>query len=191
MGLPHVDFFQVTSDALDCSLKECEIRDCDGSLRGALLESYNRLDAYPEAVGVLEQIRKRNVKAGILSNGSPRMLSAAVESTKMCSSIDSLISVDSVGVYKPHPRVYQLGCDILGVSAANAAFVSANWWDVVGASAFGHPTVWINRHDGSWNDRLAYKPTVTLSSLEPLAAENFFEGLVEIWATSCLGDKAG
>jgi len=123
MGV-HTDFWQVTGDALDYAMGALSLD--DRSLRARLMDLYLTLDAYPEARGVLRQLKNAGMKTAILSNGSPKMLEAAVESAGLADSLDAVLSVEEVGVFKPHPDVYRLGVDRLGLPAAEMAFQSAN-----------------------------------------------------------------
>jgi 2-haloacid dehalogenase len=163
----HADFWQVTGEALDFALETLGLD--DPSLRQRLMELYLRLDAFPEVPAVLERLKKAGFKAAILSNGSPQMLAAAVESAGIGGYLDEVLSVESVGVYKPHPKVYQLAVDRLGVAAAAIAFQSSNSWDAYSASAFGMRVVWCNRY-GARKERLPGSPDREIRSLAELPA---------------------
>ncbi len=139
----HEDFWQVTSDALDFALATHEIDDPD--LRARLMQLYLSLDAYPDALPVLETLRAAGMKCAILSNGSPTMLTAAVKSGGLTGKFDAVLSVEAVQIFKPHPTVYQIAVDSLGVPAPAIAFLSSNGWDIAGAAVFGVHTVWVNR----------------------------------------------
>jgi 2-haloacid dehalogenase len=147
----HADFWQVTSDALDFALETLAL-DKPG-LRDRLMNLYLTLEPFPEVGEVLERLKVLGLRTAILSNGSPTMLDA----------------VETVGVYKPHPKVYQLAVDRLGVPAAAIAFQSSNAWDAYAASAFGMQVVWCNRY-GQRPERLPGKPDRTVRSLSELPA---------------------
>jgi 2-haloacid dehalogenase len=115
----HADFWQVTGDALDFALETLNID--KPALRDRLMTLYLTLDPFPEVAGVLQALKADGLKVAILSNGSPRMLDAAVQGAKLAALIDAVLSVEEVGVYKPHPKVYQLAVDHLGVPAAAMA----------------------------------------------------------------------
>jgi 2-haloacid dehalogenase len=83
--------------------------------------------------------------------------------------LDAVLSVEEVGVYKPHPKVYQLAVDRLGVPADAIAFQSSNAWDAYAASAFGMQVVWCNRY-GQRPERLPGKPDRMVKSLAELPA---------------------
>jgi 2-haloacid dehalogenase len=138
----HADFWQVTGDALDYALARTGV---DPAVRAPLLQAYLALDAYPEVPEVLHRLRAGGLKTAILSNGEPRMLEAGARSAGIAGLLDAILSVEEVGIFKPHPEVYQLAVDRLGVAAGSIAFQSSNAWDVHGAAAFGLRAVWINR----------------------------------------------
>src|SRR5215467_237982 len=123
----HADFWQVTGDALDFALETLAIE--KPGLRDRLMNLYLTLDTFPEVPGVLEQLKKAGLKMAILSNGTPVMLSAAVKAARLDALFDAVLSVEEVGIYKPHPKVYQLAVDRLGIPATAIAFQSSNAWD--------------------------------------------------------------
>ena len=131
----HADFWQVTSDALDFALETLGIDKV--GLRDRLMNLYLTLDAFPEVTDALAQLKKAGMKTAILSNGSPAMLDAAVKAAQLDTLLDAVFSVEEVGVYKPHPRVYQLAVDRLDIPAPAIAYQSSNAWDAYAASAFG------------------------------------------------------
>src|SRR4029453_12252389 len=116
----HADFWQVTGDALDFALETMAIE--KPGLRDRLMNLYLTLDAFPEVRDVLTDLKQAGLRTAILSNGSPKMLDAAVKAAGLESLLDAVLSVEEVGVYKPHPKVYQLAVDRLGVPPAALAF---------------------------------------------------------------------
>lgn len=140
----HADFWQVTSDALDYALKTLGLE--ARNLRERLLEAYRILDAFPEVPGVLRHLKQKRVRTAVLSNGTPEMLQSAISNAGLTELLDEVLSVEEVGVYKPHPRVYQLAVDRLGSRASDISFQSSNAWDAWAASAFGMRVVWCNRY---------------------------------------------
>jgi 2-haloacid dehalogenase len=141
MGHP-VDFWQVTGDALDYALARTRV---DPAVREPLMQAYLTLDAYPEVPDVLRRLRAGGLRTAILSNGEPTMLAAAASGAGIEGLLDAILSVEEVAVFKPHPKVYQLTVDRLGLMPGEIAFQSSNAWDVCGAAAFGLRAVWINR----------------------------------------------
>jgi 2-haloacid dehalogenase len=163
----HADFWQVTCDALDFALETLAL-DKPG-LRDRLMNLYLTLEPFPEVPDVLERLKASGLRTAILSNGSPMMLDAVVRTSGLSTLIDAVLSVEAVGVYKPHPSVYQLAVDRLGVPAAAIAFQSSNAWDAYAASAFGMQVVWCNRYEQR-PERLPGKPDRTVRSLAELPA---------------------
>ena len=161
----HADFWEVTGDALDFALETLGIH--RPGLRERLMELYLTLDAFPEVPEVLRALRKAGLQTAILSNGSPRMLAAAVKGAGLEGLFDQVLSVEAVGVYKPHPKVYQLAVDVLGISAHSISFQSSNAWDAYAASAFGMQVVWCNRY-GQRAERLPGAPDRQISSMAEL-----------------------
>jgi 2-haloacid dehalogenase len=163
----HADFWQVTGDALDFALETLAIE--KSGLRDRLMNFYLTLEPFPEVPEVLRQLKTAGLRTAILSNGSPMMLDAAVRESGLSTLLDAVLSVESVGVYKPHPKVYQLAVDRLGIPAAAIAFQSSNAWDAYAASAFGMRVVWCNRY-GQRPERLPGKPDRMVRSLAELPA---------------------
>jgi 2-haloacid dehalogenase len=163
----HADFWEVTGDALDFALETLEIR--DAALHRRLMDLYLELDAFPEVLEMLMRLKAAGLKTAILSNGSPRMLAAAVKNAGIDTWLDAVLSVEEVGVYKPHPKVYQLAVDRLAVEPSAISFQSSNAWDAYAASAFGMRVVWCNRY-GQRPERLPGKPDYEVKSLAELPA---------------------
>jgi 2-haloacid dehalogenase len=163
----HADFWQVTSDALDFTMESLGI--ADTSLRSRLLDLYRTLKCFPEVPQVLEDLKQAGFVTAILSNGTPGMLADAVEGAGLGSFFDHVLSVEQVGVFKPHPDVYRLAIGTLGVPAAEIAFQSSNAWDAHAASAFGMRVVWCNRY-AQRRERLPGSPDHEIRSLSELPA---------------------
>lgn len=161
----HADFWQVTGDALDFALETLGL-DAPG-LRGRLMDAYLTLDAFPEVPVVLEKLKRIGIRTAILSNGSPEMLRAAVSNARIEPFLDAVLSVEEVGIYKPHPKVYQLAVGRLGVERHEISFQSSNAWDAWAASAFGMRVVWCNRYDQR-PERLPGLPDLQVRSLADL-----------------------
>ena len=161
----HADFWQVTGDALDFTLETLGL--VDEKLRERLMQLYLTLDTFPEVPDVIRRLNKGGMKLAILSNGSPKMLEPLVRAAKLASDFDAVLSVEEAGVYKPHPRVYQLAIDRLGVPASAIAFQSSNAWDAHAASAFGMRVVWCNRYDQP-RERLPGRPDREVKTLAEL-----------------------
>lgn len=161
----HADFRQLTRDALDYAMDSLDID--DAALADDLMALYMELSAYPEVPAVLGRLRSAGIRTALLSNGSPDMLSAAVNGAGLQDELDAVISVEDVGIYKPHPTVYQLAVDRLDVAAERICFLSSNAWDAAGAATFGFRVVWVNRF-GQSRERLPGTPAAVALTLDEL-----------------------
>jgi 2-haloacid dehalogenase len=131
----YADFWQITETALSATARELSIQ-LTSQQRQELMDAYLFTPAFDNAKPTLQALRPSPL--AILSNGTPAMLNAAVRNSGMESYFTEIISVERVGLYKPSPRVYALGPDLLQIPAAEILFVSSNWWDAAGAKAFGY-----------------------------------------------------
>ena len=161
----HADFWRVTGDALDFALDTLQMN--DPHLREELMMLYEQLSAYPEVKDVLKKLREGGARAAILSNGSPEMLDSAVKNAGIEEFLEEILSVESVGIFKVHPSVYQLAVDRLGVPAGRICFFSSNGWDIAGASYFGYRVVWVNRF-GQKKERVPHDIDAEITSLNEL-----------------------
>ncbi|RJX34149.1 MAG: haloacid dehalogenase type II [Oxalobacter sp.] len=139
----HADFWQVTEDALDFAMSSFAINDV--SLRNRLMNLYLGISAYPEVTDTLIRLKTKGIKLAILSNGTPQMLASAVNNSRLAQLFDAILSVEEVGIFKPHPSVYQLAMDRLSVTQEEVCFISSNGWDAFSAKAFGFRVIWCNR----------------------------------------------
>jgi 2-haloacid dehalogenase len=166
----HVDFWEVTGEALDFALERhgVDIQTVMHSgLHEALMQAYLKLMPYPEVTTTLTDLQQRGFRMAILSNGSPDMLEAAVDNAGMQGIFEAVLSVENVGVYKPDPRVYQMAVDQLTLPREHILFLSSNGWDVSGAKSFGFHTFWVNRA-GAPVERLGNEPDAVLDNLTVL-----------------------
>ena len=161
----YAPFWQVTGDALDYAFAALGLD--DPALRAKLMQLYMNLDAYPDAKPMLERLKAGGMNTAILSNGSPEMLAAAVTNAGLGDLLDDSLTVDGLGIYKPHPSVYQLAVDRFGVAPREICFQSSNAWDAVGAAHFGFRVVWINRF-GQAREVLPAQPDREVGSLADL-----------------------
>ena len=163
----HADFWQVTGEALDFALETLGL--AEPQLRSRLMDLYLKLEAFPEVPDMLRRLETAGLKTAILSNGSPKMLAAAVANAGIGSLLDAVLSVEEVQVYKPDPKVYRLAVDRLAVPAEAILFASSNAWDAYAASAFGMRVAWCNRY-AQRPERLPGRPDHEISSLAELPA---------------------
>ena len=160
----HKDFWQVTEDSLDKSMKVFNI---DNSMRNELLDLYKILSPYPEVREVLEDLKKKNFKLAILSNGTPDLLNELVENNKLNNLFDDLFSIEEVKIYKPDPSVYELPVKKYKIKSGEITFLSANTWDVSGGGNFGYNAIWVNRYNSVF-DILDFQPKNEISNLTQL-----------------------
>ncbi|MGH6673278.1 MAG: haloacid dehalogenase type II [Xanthobacteraceae bacterium] len=163
----YVDFWTLTERALDYAF--ARVASVDRALRPKLLEAYLQLDPFPDAPKALGELKSRGARLGILSNGSPRMLDAAVQASGIGGLFDAVFSVDTVRAYKPQPDVYALVTDGLGIAARDVMFVSSNRWDIMGAASFGFQPIWINRARLP-DEYPAHTPVQVVADLSALAS---------------------
>lgn len=163
----YADFWQLTEQALDYAFSR--VPSANRSLRTDLLDAYMHLDCYPEVPSVLKALKAAGAKLAILSNGSPRMLEAAVRSAALETVLDEVFSVDAVGRFKTDPSVYDMVTTAWRLYPQAISFQSSNRWDVAGATKAGFRTVWINR-TGLPDEYADLPPALILPSLEGLMA---------------------
>lgn len=160
----YEDFWQVTGAALRFAVRRLGISASDAQLRG-LMDAYLSLAPFPEVKATLERLKASPL--AILSNGSPKMLEAAVRSSGLGGSLRHVLSVDQVKTYKPSPTVYTLGPKAMGIPAGELLFVSSNAWDVAGAKAFGYRVCWCNRTKAPMEE-LGLAPDLTVERLDQI-----------------------
>ncbi len=161
----HADFWQVTGDALDYALAAHRVEDT--ALRDRLMQLYLTLEAYPDVTGALDRLRQGGKSTAILSNGTPKMLAAAISSADIDNLLDHTLSIEEVGIYKPDARVYQMAVEVLDVPADRICFVSTNAWDASGAANFGFRVAWMNRF-GQQAERLPGELSAVIEGLDAL-----------------------
>ena len=158
----HTDFWEVTRNGLDYALAAAGFDDPE--LRERLLALYWALSAFPEVPSMLKPLKDAGMQTAILSNGSPDMLKGAVESAGIADLLDDVLSVQDVGVFKPHKFVYDMVGDRFACEKSEVLFVSSNGWDAANASGYGFYTAWVNRA-GEPMDRLPWKPQKVMQDL--------------------------
>ena len=160
----HKDFWQVTEDSLDKSMKLFNI---DKGMKDELLDLYKILSTFPEVKDVLNNLKKKDYKLAILSNGTPSLLNELVKSNNLDSIFDDIFSIEEVGIYKPDSRVYDLPINKYQIQKNEVAFLSANTWDVSGGGNYGYNSVWVNRNNNIF-DNLDFKPVYEIRSLKDI-----------------------
>ena len=157
----HKDFWHVTEDSLDKSMKTFSI---DSSMKNELLDLYKKLSPYSEVKGALNSLKEKKYKLAILSNGTPALLNELVKSNNLENIFDDLFSIEEVGIYKPDSKVYDMPIKKYQIKADEMAFLSANSWDVSGGGNYGYNAIWVNRNKNIF-DNLDYKPKNEVSDL--------------------------
>ncbi len=160
----HKNFWQVTEDSLDKSMKAYEI---DSSLRNELLDLYKILIPFKEVHKVLKKLKEKNLKLAILSNGTPALLNQLVKSNNLEYIFDNIFSIEEVKVYKPDYKVYDMPIKKYQIKKNEVAFLSANTWDVSGAGNYGYNSIWVNRNKNIF-DNLDYNPKHQIKNLSDL-----------------------
>ena len=160
----HKDFWKITQDSLDKSMKKFQI---DQNMRSELLDLYKILSPYPETKNTLEQLKNKNFKIAILSNGTPSLLNGLIEKNNMKIFFDDIFSIEEVGIFKPSSKVYEIPIKKYKIDKRDIAFLSSNTWDVCGGGNFGYNSIWVNRNKNIF-DKLDYKPKHVIRDLKEL-----------------------
>ena len=160
----HKDFWQVTEDSLDKSMKAFNI---DLSMKDELLNLYKVLSPYKEVPETLKTLKEKKFKLAILSNGTPSLLKELVKSNNLDNLFDDIFSIEEVGVYKPSSKVYDIPIKKYQIEKSEVAFLSANTWDVSGGGNYGYQSIWVNRNNNIF-DNLDYEPKNQIKNLKDL-----------------------
>ena len=160
----HKDFWQVTEDSLDKSMKAFSI---DPSMKSELLNLYRVLSPFKEVPETLKILKEKNYKLAILSNGTPSLLDELVKSNNLDNLFDDLFSIEEVGIYKPDSKVYDIPINKYRIEKNEVAFLSANTWDVSGGGNYGYNSIWVNRNKTQF-DNLDYQPKNEIGNLSQL-----------------------
>ena len=160
----HKDFWQVTEDSLNKSMKVFKI---DNNLKNELLTLYKILSPYPEVKKVLKELKEKKFKLAILSNGTPELLEELVKKNNLDNLFDDLFSIEEVKIYKPDSKVYDLPVKKYNIKPNEIVFLSANTWDVSGGGNYGYNSVWVNRNKSHF-DNLDYLPKNEIGNLTQL-----------------------
>ena len=162
----HKDFWQITEDSLDKSMKAFKI---DYSMRNELLDLYKILSTFPEVKGVLKNLKEKNYKLAILSNGTPALLNELVKNNNLDNLFNDIFSIEEVGTYKPDSKVYDIPIKKYKIKKEEVAFLSANTWDVSGSGNYGYCSIWVNRNKNIF-DNLDYIPKNEIENLQQLSS---------------------
>ena len=163
----HKDFWQVTEDSLDKSMKAFKI---EFSMRDELLNLYKVLSPFKEVQETLKTLKEKKLKLAILSNGTPSLLNELVKSNNLENLFDDIFSIEEVGVYKPNSKVYDMPVKKYKIRKDEIAFLSANTWDVSGGGNYGYQAIWVNRNNNIF-DNLDFEPKLEIKNLSGLLSE--------------------
>ena len=160
----HKDFWQITEDSLDKSMKAFDI---NASMRNELLNLYKVLSPFKEVPEVLKTLKEKNYRLGVLSNGTPALLNELIASNSLKNIFDDIFSIEEVGIYKPSLKVYDMPIKKYKIQKEQVVFLSANTWDVSGGGNYGYSSIWVNRNNNIF-DNLDYKPKQQIKNLKQL-----------------------
>ena len=160
----HKDFWQITEDSFDKSMKTYKI---DPTMKNELLNLYKSLSPYEEVDEVLIKLKEKNFKLAILSNGTPSLLNELVKSNNLENVFDDLFSIEQVGIYKPDSKVYDMPINKYQIEKNEVYFLSSNTWDVSGGGNYGYNSIWVNRNNNIF-DKLDYSPKHQIKQLGEL-----------------------
>ncbi len=160
----HKDFWQITEDSLDKSMKAFSI---DPSMKNELMNLYKVLSPFKEVPETLKKLKGKNFKLAILSNGTPSLLDELVKSNNLDKLFDDIFSIEEVGIYKPDSRVYDLPIKKYKIKNSEVIFLSANTWDVSGGGNYGYQSIWVNRNNNIF-DNLDFSPSNQIKDLTQL-----------------------
>ncbi len=160
----HKDFWQITEDSLDKSMKAFSI---DPSMKNELMNLYKVLSPFKEVPETLKKLKGKNFKLAILSNGTPSLLDELVKSNSLDKLFDDIFSIEEVGIYKPDSRVYDLPIKKYKIKNSEVMFLSANTWDVSGGGNYGYHSIWVNRNNNIF-DNLDFNPSNQIKDLTEL-----------------------
>ena len=162
----HADFATVTRDALDYALEAHGLT--TPALGEALARSFRELGPLPGAAPLLTRLRAAGIRTAVLSNGDPDMLRDALSHAGLAPLLDDVVSVQSLGLYKPAPPVYALAATALGMGPSEIVFVSGNAWDAAGAASAGLRAILIAPADAP-AERLPAAPIARVTNLLDVA----------------------
>jgi len=139
-----------------------------GQSRATLMERYKDLPPFADAAPGLESLKRNGHWVVALSNGETAALRQVLQSARLLSFFDDVISADEVRTFKPDPVIYRHALQRLGQAGDNTWLVSSNPFDVIGAKTAGLRAAWVKRNRIVF-DPWGVEPDLVLASLEQLA----------------------
>lgn len=130
------------------------------------MDAWRELEPFPDIREGLDRLKAR-FQLVILSNGNACFLEHLAEN-RIDFDFDHILSVDTVGVFKPHPAVYRMARHLLGAEPHELMIVSANSFDVLGARASGLRGAWVERY-GLPFEETPFRPDIQVRDFIELA----------------------
>ena len=165
MMLGHSGYLETVQRALHYTLRRNSIEASVDTVK-AFMRGWQQLSPFPDVLAALSRLHSR-YRLVVLSNGDPAFLDYLVRE-RVAWDFDAVISVTSVGAFKPHPAVYRAAAGQLELEVNECLMVSANSFDIMGARACGYKGAFVNRYELPYEDT-AYQPDVTVSDFTRLA----------------------
>ena len=161
MMLGHSGYLETVRRALHYTLRRNSIDVLPDTVK-EFMRGWEQLSPFPEVLAALSRLQSR-YRLVILSNGDPSFLDYLV-SERVSWDFNDVISVTSVGAFKPHPAVYRGAAKELGLEVNECLMVSANSFDIVGARACGYKGAFVNRYLLPYEET-RYQPDVTVGDV--------------------------
>lgn len=165
MMLGHSGYLETVRRALHYTLRQNGINASSSTVE-EFMRGWQHLSPFSEVLPALEQLQSQ-YQLVVLSNGDPEFLEYLV-TERLTWDFDDVISVTSVGAFKPHPAVYRGAAGKLGLEVSECLMVSANSFDIMGARACGYRGAYVNRYDLPY-EVTQFQPDVTVKDFTELA----------------------
>ena len=162
------DFSVCTADSLEfcCRMFKVELT---GNQKKALLDEYSFLPIFADVVEGLSSLKEVVYALYAFSNGSRMAISRLLTNAGIMDRFDGIVSVESVGVFKPSPLVYEHFNKETNSTKEASWLISSNPFDVIGAIAYGMKSAWLQRAQEIIFDPWEFEPTLTINRLTELA----------------------
>ena len=145
-----------------------------------ILGGMRRLPPHPEVPASLERLHEAGLRLAALTNSTREAADAQLKNAGLFDFFEQVLSVEYAGCLKPHPAVYHMAAERLGVEPGGMRLVAAHNWDITGAMRAGCAGAFIAR-PGMVLGPLDEQPDITGPDLS-VVVDRIFE--VELGATS-------
>jgi 2-haloacid dehalogenase len=162
----YSNFWDVTADALEFAAHSMNL-DLSPHTRDELMHGYLTLRAWPDVPAALAALQRKGRQLAVLSNATDTILQAGLANSGLTGAFQHVISTDRIRTFKPDPRAYRLGTQVLGLGIPEILFVAFAGWDAAGAVWFGYPTFWNNRQNVA-AEELGVRPGGSGATLDEL-----------------------